>query len=142
MISFRASISDNPSAIKRSGKLEGGGMISLDVPETDVAKLATLMALVLMPLEVTVKPLADISTGEITAEPRKKGRRATEGVVDEAVEWARSTPAEEPPARVPDPDAKNLLQQLGKGKGALSPEQTFGGGGKAPLPRPDADKVI
>lgn len=133
MISFRASISDNPSAIKRSGKLEGGGMVSFDVPEEHIAHLATLMALVLMPLEVTVKPLADISTGEITAEPRKKGRRATESPIIEA---------EEQPTRVPDPDAKALLQKLSKGQGALSPEQTFGGGGKNPLPRPDADKVI
>jgi hypothetical protein len=45
-ITFRASIGDRETAIQRSGKLEGGGRVTFDVPEADLDALAALMPLV------------------------------------------------------------------------------------------------
>lgn len=56
-LTFTASISDRETAVQRSGRLEGGGRVYLDVPETDIAALATLMALARTPLRVTVEVL-------------------------------------------------------------------------------------
>ena len=55
VIEFWASISDQASAITRSGRLEGGGAVRLDVPESEVAALARLMAAVLRPLKVRIE---------------------------------------------------------------------------------------
>lgn len=54
-LQFVGSISDSATAIQRSGKLEGGGKVSFDVPEVYISRLAALMPLVGIPLVVTVE---------------------------------------------------------------------------------------
>ena len=54
-ITFAASISDRKTAIQRSGLLEGGGAVTLDLPETELGALAALLPLARVPLRITVE---------------------------------------------------------------------------------------
>lgn len=81
-IEFIGSISDSTSAIKRSGKLPGGGAITFDVPETYVKTLAALMPLVLMPLRVTIEVATDVAI-EPASTNRGRGKRKVEAVSEE-----------------------------------------------------------
>ena len=61
-ITFAASISDRKTAIQRSGLLEGGGAVTLDLPETELGALAALLPLARVPLRITVEVDTETAT--------------------------------------------------------------------------------
>lgn len=111
-IELVGSISDSTSAIKRSGKLAGGGSIVLDVPETHVNVLAALMPLVLLPLRITIEVLDEMV--DPRTQPRR-GKRTVEEVTTTVVSAPQVTDNEEEAAR-------KLVEQLKAEKqGASTP---------------------
>ena len=64
-ITYTAAIADRATAIQRSGSLEGGGMITYQVPESEMAALAAHIPLVRVPLRITV----EVDTAAEMAEP-------------------------------------------------------------------------
>ena len=120
-IKFSATISDSKSAIRRSGSLSGGGCVTIDVPESDIDKLAALMSLVLIPLriEVSVSEGDDLMT---TVEPRRKSKRAA------------VIPVSEP---VVDEPVKSVGIPIGTADPAIA--HTFKGQRPHRLPRPDTE---
>ena len=84
-IEFLGSIGDSTSAIKRSGKLSGGGTVTFDVPEAYIGTLAALMPLVLLPLRITL----EVAEGEIlgASEPqRRPSKRRVEAPPEQPIE--------------------------------------------------------
>jgi hypothetical protein len=64
---FSAVLGDRRTAIQRSGTLDGGGSVTLDVGENDLPALAALMALAQTVLRVSIEvddgvPAADTET--------------------------------------------------------------------------------
>ena len=60
------SISDTTTAIRRSGRNEGGGRVMFDVPDCSIDALAALMALTECQLEITVRAVrADTPTAGV-----------------------------------------------------------------------------
>ena len=58
-IQFTGSIADTTTAIRASGRNEGGGRVTFDIPETDIVQLAALMAVRGCELRVTVRTADD-----------------------------------------------------------------------------------